>query len=142
MLRDLFTNRWFFGGFGFLIVFVVLCYFWYQHDVASFQQHLSSISDIVPRGDKFKKKHKTVHTDGQLIESRKSEKNRSKSLRDTLVPTEKTTSQTDTFKKNTKVNLSADSQTSPLDLVHILKFRQIIRFRNDFGIMPHQSMSC
>ena len=112
MLRDIFTNKWFLGGLGFLIVFSVLCYFWYQHDVTSFQQQLSS-SDIVLQEDISKKTQKTVQSDGQLFETRNFVKNRSKSVRDTSVPTEKTTSQTDTFKKNTIVNLSADSQTSP-----------------------------
>ncbi len=47
MNRDLLTNRWCIGGFGFLVVFAVLCYFWYQHDIASFQQQLSATDDII-----------------------------------------------------------------------------------------------
>ncbi len=103
MLRDIFTNRWIIGSFSFLIVFAVLCYIWHQHDVASFQQQLSSISEVVLQGDISKK---TVQIDRQLIESRKSEKNRSKSVRDTSVPTEKTTRQTGTLDVSTNKDLA------------------------------------
>ncbi len=90
-----------------------MCYFWYQHDVASFQQQLSSISDIVLQRDTPKKTQNNVHTDGQLIESRKSEKNRSKSVRDTSVPTDQITRQTDTYEKNKNLDLVTDLTTSP-----------------------------
>ena len=112
MLSNILRKKWFIGGFGLLIVFSVLCYFWYQHDVASFQQQLPSTSDIVLQRDTSKKTQNNVHTDGQL-ESRKSKKNRSKSVRDTSVPTDQTTRQTDTFEKNSNISLAADSQTSP-----------------------------
>ena len=46
-----------------------------------------------------------------LIESLESVENRSESVRDTSVPTEKTTEKTDTFEINTK--LTADAPTSP-----------------------------
>ena len=111
MLRDIWTNKWFIGGFGFLIVFSVLCYFWYQHDIASFQQQLSATGDIVFQGDMSQKAQKTVQTDVPLIESLESVENRSESVRDTSVPTEKTTEKTDTFEINT--NLTADAPTSP-----------------------------
>ena len=111
MLRDIWTNKWFIGGFGFLIVFAVLCYFWYQHDIASFQQQLSATGDIVFQGDLSQKAQKTVQTDVPLIESLESVENRSESVRDTSVPTEKTTEKTDTFEINTK--LTADAPTSP-----------------------------
>ena len=118
MLRDIWTNKWFIGGFGFLIVFAVLCYFWYQHDIASFQQQLSATGDIVFQGDISQKAQKTFQTDVPLIESlesvenrSESVENRSESVRDTSVPTEKTTEKTDTFEINT--NLTADVPTSP-----------------------------
>lgn len=113
MLRDIFTNRWFIGGFGFLIVFAVLCYIWSRYDVASFQQQLSSINEVVLQEDKSKRKQKTVHSDGQLVESRKSTENRSKSVKDTSVPTEKTTKQTDTIEKSKDISFVTDSPTSP-----------------------------
>ena len=111
MLRDIWTNKWFIGGFGFLIVFAVLCYFWYQHDIASFQQQLSATGDIVFQGDISQKAQKTFQTDVPLIESLESVENRSESVRDTSVPTEKTTEKTDTFEINT--NLTADAPISP-----------------------------
>lgn len=113
MIRDILINRWFIASFGFLVVFAVLCYIWHQHDVASYQQQLSSFSDIVPQKEISKKTQKTIHTDGQMIESQKSGKNRSKSVSETSVPTERTTRNTDTFEKNSKINLVPDSTTSP-----------------------------
>ena len=77
MLRDIWTNKWFIGGFGFLIVFAVLCYFWYQHDIASFQQQLSATGNIVFQGDISQKAQKTFQTDVPLIES---QEERQKSL--------------------------------------------------------------
>ena len=34
MFRDILTNKWFIGGFCFLIVFAVACVFWYRYDTA------------------------------------------------------------------------------------------------------------
>ena len=38
MFRDLFINQWIIGSFGFLIVFSISCYFWYQHEFAPYKQ--------------------------------------------------------------------------------------------------------
>ena len=38
MYRDLFINKWIIGSFGFLIVFSISCYFWYQHELAPYKQ--------------------------------------------------------------------------------------------------------
>ncbi len=38
MLRDYFTNRWIIGAFCFLIVFGIACYFYYQHELAPYEQ--------------------------------------------------------------------------------------------------------
>ena len=38
MYRDLFISKWIIGGFGFLIVFSISCYFWYQHELAPYKQ--------------------------------------------------------------------------------------------------------
>lgn len=127
MLRDIWTNKWFIGGFGFLIVFAVLCYFWFQHDIASFQQQLSATGDIVLQGDISQKAQKTVQTDVPLIESLESVENRSESVRDTSVPTEETTEKTDTFEINT--NLTADAPISPF------RFGPYPEVPADFGLM-------
>lgn len=111
MIRDILTNRWCIGGFGFLIVFAVLCYFWLQHDITSFQQQLSATDDIVLQGDMSQKAQKPDQTDVPLAESLESIKNRSESVEDTSVPTEETTAKTDTFEKN--IDLAADAPPSP-----------------------------
>ena len=38
MLREYFTNRWVIGGFLYLIVFGIACYFYYQHELAPYRQ--------------------------------------------------------------------------------------------------------
>ena len=101
MLRNIFTNKWSIGGFGFLIVFAMLCYFWYQHNIASFQQRLIT-DDIVGQGDMSQKAEKTAQSDTPL-----------ESVRDTSVPTKKAAAKTDTFEKNTDITLTTDAPTSP-----------------------------
>ena len=108
MFSDILRNKWFIGGFGLLVVFAALCYFWYQHDIASFQQRLATDNIVLP-GDMSQKAEKTTQSDISI----ESGKSRSKSVRDTSVPTEKTTRNTDIFKKKTDISLAADSQTSP-----------------------------
>ena len=113
MLSDILRNKWFIGSFGLIIVFSLLCYFWYKHDVALFQQQLSSTNDMFLQDDISENPKETVKTDRQLLKYRNSVKNKSKSVRDTSVPTEKTTRQTDIYEKNTNINLTSDPQTSP-----------------------------
>ena len=110
MIRDIWTNKWFIGGFGFLIAFVLLCHFWYKHDIASFQQLLST-DDITLQGDMSQKAQKPNQIDAPLAESLESVENMSASVRDTSVPTEKTTEKTDTLEKN--IDLTTDVPTSP-----------------------------
>ena len=38
MFRDIVRNKWVIGGFGFLIVFSIACYFWFQHEIAPYKQ--------------------------------------------------------------------------------------------------------
>lgn len=37
MFRDILTNKWVFGGFGFLF-FSIACYFWFQYEIAPYKQ--------------------------------------------------------------------------------------------------------
>ncbi len=120
MLRDIWTNKWFIGGFGFLIVFAVLCHFWYQHDIASFQKQLSVNDDIILQvsqkaqkaSQKAQNPDKTMEqADVLLEESFEFVENMSESVWDTSVPTEETTEKTDTFAENT--DLTTDARTSP-----------------------------
>ena len=104
MIRDILTNKWCIGGFGFLIVFAVLCYFWYQYDIAAFQNQLPVADDITIQGDMSQKAQKPNQTDVPLTETLES-------VGKTSVPTEETTEKTDTLEKN--IDLSADAPTSP-----------------------------
>ena len=38
MIRDIFTNKWCIGGIGFLIVFCLGCYLWFQHEITPYQK--------------------------------------------------------------------------------------------------------
>ncbi len=105
MLRDIFTNRWFIGSISFLIVFAVLCYIWYQHDIASHQQQLSPTNDIVLQGG-ISKKTQTDQRDIPQTEPFQSVRNKSESVKDTSVPTEVTTKSTDTIDKNANIDLA------------------------------------
>ncbi len=111
MIRDILTNKWCIGGFGLLIVFAVLCHFWYQHDIASFQQQLSANDGIVFQEDMSQKAQKPNQTDVPRTESFESVKNRSESVEDMSVPTEETIQKTDTLEKN--IDLTTDVPTSP-----------------------------
>ncbi len=104
MIRDILTNRWFIGGFGFLIVFALLCYFWYQYDIAAFQQQLPVADDINLRGNTPTMAHKPNQTTVPMTET-------FESVGETSVPTEETTEKTDTLEKN--IDLAADTPTSP-----------------------------
>ncbi|MCE2402090.1 hypothetical protein J4G08_14545 [Candidatus Poribacteria bacterium] len=46
MLRDVFTSKWVIGGFGFLIVFGIGCYFWYQHELAPYRQDTAETTKV------------------------------------------------------------------------------------------------
>ena len=113
MLRDILTNKWFIGGCGFLIVFAVLCHLWYRHDTTSFKKQLSITDEKILQREKSNKAQETGQRDGPLTEPFQSVRDKSESVRDTSVPTERTTEETDTIEKNKNINLTADSQTSP-----------------------------
>ncbi len=51
MSRDFLTNRWVLGGVGFLIVFAVACYLWYQHDIAPYKQEAAEAAKIARQWD-------------------------------------------------------------------------------------------
>lgn len=38
MLRDIFTNRWILCAIGFLIIFCIACFLWYQNQIATYEQ--------------------------------------------------------------------------------------------------------
>ena len=97
MIRDIWTYKWFIGGFGFLIVFAVLCYSCSQHDIASFQEQVSDTDDKNSQEDMSQKDVPPTET----LEP----------VEDTSVPTQETTEKTDTFEKNT--DTAANVRTSP-----------------------------
>ena len=90
-----------------------MCHLWYRHDTTSFKKQFSITDEKILQREKSNKSQKTGQRDGPLTEPFQSVRNKSESVRDTSVPTEKTTRQTDTIEKNTDINLAADSQTSP-----------------------------
>ena len=55
MLREYFTNRWVIGGFCFLIVFGIACYFWYQHELAPYEQSEAESSEMLHQSERAQK---------------------------------------------------------------------------------------
>ena len=51
MLREYFTNRWVIGGFCFLTVFGIACYFWYQHELAPYEQSKAETAEMLRQAD-------------------------------------------------------------------------------------------
>lgn len=52
MYRDLFINKWIIGSFGFLIVFSISCYFWYQHELAPYKQEAAETQYLLQASQK------------------------------------------------------------------------------------------
>ncbi len=113
MLRYILTNKWFIGSFIFLIVFAVLCHLWSQHNIAAFKKRLSITDDIILQEDTSQKAQNKVQRDVPRTKSLDSVENQSESVEDMSVPTEETTTKTDTFDKNANIDLTADTLTSP-----------------------------
>ena len=53
MLRDIFTNRWILGSIALLIIIAGGCYFWYQHQLATYEKQaaefVSCQAEVFPR---------------------------------------------------------------------------------------------
>ena len=47
MFRDIVRNKWVIGGFGFLIVFSIACYFWYQRELAPYKKDAAEFSELL-----------------------------------------------------------------------------------------------
>lgn len=52
MLRDILSNKWIIGSFGFLIVFGIGCYFWYQHELAPYKQEAAEAKHLLEASQK------------------------------------------------------------------------------------------
>ncbi len=71
MFRDILTNKWFIGGFSFLIVFGIGCYFSYQHDTIPHRKAAAEVEKLLRQSEKLKKVAKTDSkveqtTDGEV----------------------------------------------------------------------------
>ncbi len=47
MFRDILTNKWFIGGFCFLIVFAIACVFWYRYDTAPDRKSAAETAELL-----------------------------------------------------------------------------------------------
>ena len=47
MFRDILTNKWFIGGFCFLIVFAVACVLWYRYDTEADRKALAETAELI-----------------------------------------------------------------------------------------------
>ncbi len=50
-----FTNRWMIGGFCFLIVFGIACYFWDQHELAPYKQQAVENAEMLRQSERAQK---------------------------------------------------------------------------------------
>ena len=55
MFRAYFTNGWMIGGFCFLIVFGIACYFWYQHELAPYRQRAAENAELRRQAERAQK---------------------------------------------------------------------------------------
>ena len=101
MYRDILTNKWVLGGVGFLIVFTVACYLWYQHDIAPYKQEAADAEKLL-RQSKEAKQLKNGKT-------REKEFTATETLPD-IVRTDNTVEQ-QTHNVTTKVSKETSSQT-------------------------------
>ena len=60
MFRAYFTNKWVLGGFCFVIVFGIACYFWYQHELAPYKQQAAETEEML-RQEAPKKSERVVN---------------------------------------------------------------------------------
>ncbi len=54
MYRYIFTNKWFLGGIGFLIIFAVACVLWYQHDIADERKAAAEAEEMLRQSEAVK----------------------------------------------------------------------------------------
>lgn len=102
MIRYIFLNRWFFFGFGFLVIFAGLCYLWFQHTTASYRQQLLESDDVVFQTDTPQKLHRS--TEREVSETKEAEFEA-----DTSTLTKKAAAKADVVVKDVDHN-----ETSPL----------------------------
>ena len=55
MFRAYFTNKWVLGGFCFLIVFGIACYFWYQQELAPYKKQAAETEEMLRQSERAKK---------------------------------------------------------------------------------------
>ena len=102
MIRHIFPNKWFFFGFGFLIMFAALCYLWFQHTTASYKRQLLESDGVVLQTDTSQQLHRS--TEIEVSETKVSE-----FKVDTSDPTKKAAVKADLVVKDVD-----DNETSPL----------------------------
>lgn len=113
MLSNVLRNRWFIGSFILLIVIAALFIVWISHDLASFKKRLAISDYVILQKAMSQKTQIKDQRDVSETQSPDSMENQSESVEHTSVPTEETTTKTDTIDKNAKVNLTSDKITSP-----------------------------
>ena len=107
MLRDLFTNKWVLGGVGFLIVFAIACYLWYQHDIADEKKAVAEANKLLRQSEIAKKVSDTDSEAGKTTGIPKDG-----TTQPAEIPMTKTTDKVekDTVSDGTSVNLTQQTQ--------------------------------
>ena len=60
MIRDILTNKWCIGGTGFLILFCIGCYLWFQHETISYRKQAEESDEILRRWKMSQNKQDSV----------------------------------------------------------------------------------
>ena len=60
MIRDILTNKWCIGGIGFLILFCIGCYLWFQHETISYRKQAEESDEILRRWKMSQNKQDSV----------------------------------------------------------------------------------
>ena len=97
MIRYIVLNKWFFFGFGFLVIFAGLCYLWFQHTTTSYKRDLLESEGVVLQTDTPQNLHRSIETEVSVSKM-------SDSVANTSAPTEMMAVKTGVIVKNVDQN--------------------------------------
>jgi hypothetical protein len=75
MFKEFLTNNWFFVGMGFIVVFAIGCYLWFQIDLANFRHELAPLDEEMNQPDKSAETEQSGNLQAELTDTDQSVKN-------------------------------------------------------------------
>lgn len=67
MIREVFTNKWCIGGIGFLILFCLFCYLWFQYEITPYRKQAEESDTILRRWKMYQNKQVSASVKKQSI---------------------------------------------------------------------------